>query len=112
MVFGDVIGRYPRIKFLLVHGGGFLPSGVSSTVGRSEQSRARDCRHRRKPPSINFFSIPARPVGARISGVMGSDYPFDMGTLECTRQVEALLIAEPEREQILGGAAMKLLALA
>jgi len=32
--------------------------------------------------------------------------------LECARQVEALSIAEPDREQILGGAAMKLLALA
>ena len=25
LVFGGVVGRYPRIKFLMVHGGGFVP---------------------------------------------------------------------------------------
>jgi aminocarboxymuconate-semialdehyde decarboxylase len=43
--------------------------------------------------------------------LLGSDYPFDMGTLECVRQVEALSIAETDKTIILGGAAMRLLAL-
>src|SRR5213079_2668293 len=44
--------------------------------------------------------------------LLGSDYPFDMGTLECVRQVEALSIAEADKATILGGAAGRLLGLA
>jgi aminocarboxymuconate-semialdehyde decarboxylase len=41
--------------------------------------------------------------------LLGSDYPYDMGTLECARQVRALSIPEADRATILGGLALKLL---
>jgi aminocarboxymuconate-semialdehyde decarboxylase len=41
--------------------------------------------------------------------LLGSDYPFDMGTLECARQVKALRIPDADRERILGGNAESLL---
>ncbi|HJZ43367.1 MAG TPA: hypothetical protein VJ233_06575 [Hyphomicrobiaceae bacterium] len=41
--------------------------------------------------------------------LLGSDYPFDMGTLECVRQVRALDIPEADKATILGGAAVALL---
>jgi aminocarboxymuconate-semialdehyde decarboxylase len=41
--------------------------------------------------------------------LLGSDYPFDMGTLECVRQVRALSLAEPDKATILGGAVRVLL---
>jgi aminocarboxymuconate-semialdehyde decarboxylase len=44
--------------------------------------------------------------------LLGSDYPYDMGTLECARQVRALSIPEADRATILGGLALKLLAAA
>jgi len=41
--------------------------------------------------------------------LLGSDYPYDMGTLECARQVRALSIPEADRATILGDLAQKLL---
>jgi aminocarboxymuconate-semialdehyde decarboxylase len=41
--------------------------------------------------------------------LMGSDYPFDMGELDCVARVEALAIAHASRDAILGGRADELL---
>jgi aminocarboxymuconate-semialdehyde decarboxylase len=41
--------------------------------------------------------------------VLGSDYPYDMGTLECVRQVKALSIADADKAAILAGTPLKLL---
>jgi len=40
--------------------------------------------------------------------LLGSDYPYDMGTLECARQVRALSIPQADRETILSGQVLKL----
>ena len=40
---------------------------------------------------------------------MGSDYPYDMGTGECVRQVDALWIEDAEKAAILNGNVVKLL---
>jgi hypothetical protein len=40
---------------------------------------------------------------------MGSDYPFDMGDLDCVARVEALAISRASRDAILGGRADELL---
>ncbi len=40
---------------------------------------------------------------------LGSDYPYDMGTLECARQVKALGISAGDRERILGGHAAEII---
>ena len=36
--------------------------------------------------------------------MLGSDYPYDMGTFECARQVKALSIADVDKVTILNGA--------
>jgi aminocarboxymuconate-semialdehyde decarboxylase len=41
--------------------------------------------------------------------LLGSDYPFDMGTLDGARQVRALPLSDPDKAAILGGAAQALL---
>jgi len=41
--------------------------------------------------------------------LLGSDYPFDMGTLDCARQVRALSVSDADKATILGGAVMALL---
>ena len=41
--------------------------------------------------------------------LLGSDYPYDMGTGECVRQVDALWIDHFEKAAILNGNAVKLL---
>jgi len=40
---------------------------------------------------------------------LGSDYPYDMGTMECVRQVRALGIAPADRDMILGNQAAAIL---
>jgi len=55
--------------------------------------------------SLAFLVGSAGP--ARV--LLGSDYPYDMGTLECVRQVKALAISEADKATVLGGEAWKLL---
>ena len=56
------------------------------------------------------------PPGGSFAGashvLLGSDYPFDMGTLECARQVKALSIPQADRATILWKGAASLLGVA
>jgi aminocarboxymuconate-semialdehyde decarboxylase len=122
LVFGGVIERHPRIKFLMVHGGGFVPY----QAGRFQhgwQVRAEPRANLKSPPDASLgrlyfdtllHSQPALQFLVSVCGasrvLLGSDYPFDMGTLECVRQVQALSVGEADKAAILGGAAMPLLA--
>jgi aminocarboxymuconate-semialdehyde decarboxylase len=121
LVFGGVVARYPNIKFFMVHGGGFLPY----QAGRWQHGwhvRPEPKLHLKEPPEASikrlyFDSIlhgqPALEFLVATYGaqhvLLGSDYPYDMGTLDCARQVAALRIAEPDRARILGGNAEVLL---
>jgi aminocarboxymuconate-semialdehyde decarboxylase len=121
LVFGGVVGRYPRIKFLMVHGGGFVPY-QAGRFRHGWQVRAEPRANLPSPPdaaleALYFDSIVhskaaleflvASAGAARV--LLGSDYPFDMGTLDCARQVRALAIPEADKTVILGGAARRLL---
>ena len=121
LVFGGVIERYPNINFLMVHGGGFLPY----QIGRFKhgwQVRGEPQARLKTPPDASldrlYFDtiLHGRPAleflisscgASRV--LLGSDYPFDMGTLDCVRQVRALAIPEGDKATILGGAAVALL---
>jgi aminocarboxymuconate-semialdehyde decarboxylase len=121
LVFGGVIERYPGIKFLMVHGGGFVPYQAgrfrhgwqvrseprAALKGSPEASLARlyfdTIVHGQ--PALEFLVSSAG--AARV--LLGSDYPFDMGTLDCVRQVRALPLAEPDKATILGGAVRTLI---
>jgi aminocarboxymuconate-semialdehyde decarboxylase len=121
LVFGGVIEQFPRIRFLMVHGGGFVPYQAGRwkhgwRVRPEPQARLKS------PPDASLDRLlfdtilhgqPAlgflvATVGAR-RVLLGSDYPFDMGTLEGVRQVRALPIPDADKAAILGGAALGLL---
>jgi aminocarboxymuconate-semialdehyde decarboxylase len=122
LVFGGVVERYQSIKFFMVHGGGFLPY----QAGRWQHGwhvRPEPKLHLKEPPEASikrlyFDSIlhgqPALEFLVQTFGapqvLLGSDYPYDMGTLDCARQVKALRIAGADRDRILGGNAQALLA--
>jgi aminocarboxymuconate-semialdehyde decarboxylase len=121
LVFGGVLQRYPKLKVLLVHGGGFVPYQSGRWV-HGWHVRPEPKTHIKEPPQpwIDRFYydsiLHAKPqleflvasVGAsRV--LLGSDYPYDMGTGECVRQVEALWIVEAEKAEILNGNAKRLL---
>jgi aminocarboxymuconate-semialdehyde decarboxylase len=121
LVFSGVIERYPGIKFLMVHGGGFVPY-QAGRFGHGWRVRPEPQAALKTPPDISldrlFFDtiVHSRPAleflvsSAGASRVLlGSDYPYDMGTLECARQVRALSLAEADKATILGGAVQALL---
>jgi aminocarboxymuconate-semialdehyde decarboxylase len=121
LVFGGVIERYPRIHFLMVHGGGFVPY-QAGRFKHGWQVRPEPRAKLASPPDASLDKlcfdtiVHGRPAleflvsscgAARV--LLGSDYPFDMGTLDCVRQVQALAISDADKATILGGAAISLL---
>jgi aminocarboxymuconate-semialdehyde decarboxylase len=121
LVFGGVIERHPRIKLLMVHGGGFVPyqAGrfrhgwhVRPEPRATLKAPPDDCLNRLHFDTIvhdqSVLQFLVSSAGAsRV--LLGSDYPFDMGTLDGVRQVQALSLAEPDKAAILGGAIQALL---
>jgi aminocarboxymuconate-semialdehyde decarboxylase len=121
LVFGGIIENFREIRFFMVHGGGFAPY----QAGRWEHGwhvRGEPKVNLKEPPAagikrLYFDTIlhgqPALEFLVKTFGpsqvMLGSDYPYDMGTLECVRQVRALPIPEPERATILGRQALILL---
>ena len=123
LVFGGVMERHPKLNVLLVHGGGFVPYQAGRWV-HGWHVRPEPKAHIDAPPTpwIDRFYydsiLHAKPqleflvasVGtSRV--LLGSDYPYDMGTGECVRQVKDLWIAEAEKNAILNGNAVRLLGL-
>src|SRR5215471_16449789 len=123
LVFGGVLERHPKLKVLLVHGGGFVPYQAGRWVHGWHVRGEPKVNVKQSPePWINRFyydtilhsqeslAFLIGSVGAsRV--LLGSDYPYDMGTDECVRQVRALSIPEADKGTVLGEAAWKLLGL-
>ncbi|MCC3267545.1 amidohydrolase family protein [Arthrobacter gengyunqii] len=109
LIFAGVLDRYPGLQLIAAHGGGYLPT----TLGRSDHAwrvrpEARGCA---EPPSsymkrMWFDSLTHSPAELRAlvaaAGadriLMGSDYPFDMGSEDPAGEVRAAGFS-PEDEQ-------------
>jgi aminocarboxymuconate-semialdehyde decarboxylase len=121
LVFGGVLERFPDITFCLCHGGGFLPYQAGRflhawRVRPEPKARLRESLEaslRRlhydtivhSPRALEFL---IDTVGAdRV--LLGSDYPFDMGNLDCVARVEALTLTSDRRDSVLGLRAAQLL---
>jgi aminocarboxymuconate-semialdehyde decarboxylase len=120
LVFGGVMERHPKLNVLLVHGGGFVPY---------QAGRWAHGWHVRPEPKVNVKASPepwidrfyydtilhARPQLEFLVGsagpsrvLLGSDYPYDMGTGECVRQVRALSVSDGDKAAILETNAVRL----
>jgi aminocarboxymuconate-semialdehyde decarboxylase len=120
LVFGGVMERHPKLKVCLLHGGGFTPYQAGRWVHGWNV---------RPEPKVNVKQSPqkwidrfyydtilhAKPmleflVGSVGAGrvLLGSDYPYDMGTFECARQVKALSINDADKAKVLEGNAVAL----
>jgi aminocarboxymuconate-semialdehyde decarboxylase len=122
LVFGGVMERYPNIKICLAHGGGFTPYQAGRWVhGWHVRNEPKKSLKVSPEASLRRFYydtiVHARPQLESLVGwagashvLLGSDYPYDMGTFECVRQVRAASISEADRATILGGQAAAMLA--
>jgi aminocarboxymuconate-semialdehyde decarboxylase len=120
LVFGGVLERHPKLKVCLVHGGGFVPYQAGRWVHGWKVRPEPQIHLKQSPqPWIERFYydtiLHAKPqleflvdsIGpARV--MLGSDYPYDMGTGECVRQVKALSISDADKATVLNGVATSL----
>jgi aminocarboxymuconate-semialdehyde decarboxylase len=121
LVFGGVMERHPKLNVLLVHGGGFVPYQAGRWAHGWHVRPEPKVNIKRSPepwidrfyydtilhakPQLEFLVASVGPTRV----LMGSDYPYDMGTGECVRQVDALWIDDTEKAAILNGNAVTLL---
>jgi aminocarboxymuconate-semialdehyde decarboxylase len=122
LIFGGVLERHPKLNFVMVHGGGFIPyQGMRWVHGWDVRPEPKV--HLKHSPekyldrflydtilhSKKTLEMLIAMVGAdRI--FLGSDYPYDMGMLDCVRHVKSLSISEGDRAKILHDHAAKILA--
>ena len=121
LIFGGVLERYPRLNFVMVHGGGFIPyQGGRWVHGWHVRPEPQvHLKHSPQPYLDRFLydtithSKPALEYLVSLAGAnrvfLGSDYPYDMGTGECVRQVRAANISAADRDIILGDHVAKIL---
>ena len=121
LIFSGVLERYPNLRFLLAHAGGFLPY----TWGRLDRGyRIQDPVTAKisKPPGeyltlLNFDTITHSAMALEYlvanfgadRVVLGSDYPYDMGDPEPVESLRRARIDRSSVEQIASGNACKLL---
>ncbi|MET7482341.1 amidohydrolase family protein [Streptomyces sp. NPDC005538] len=120
LVFTGVLDRFPRLKLVAAHGGGYLPT----YIGRSDHAwRVRqDARGCVELPSAYlrrmwFDALVYTPralrhlveeVGAdRV--VLGTDHPFDMGVDDPVARLDAAGLPPADRAAVAGGNALDLL---
>ena len=121
LIFDGVLERYPGLKIVVAHGGGFLPA-YSGRVDHAHGARP-DCRRviRKKPTSylrklyfdtIVFTHHQLEYLTAQWGAehiMLGTDYPYDMALPRAVQFVESADLAEREKMAILGGNAARLL---
>jgi aminocarboxymuconate-semialdehyde decarboxylase len=121
LYFGGVMDRYPKLKIMLAHGGGFTPYqaarwehgwAVRPEPKKNIKTQPKNIAHRffydtilHSAPVLEFM---INHVGAdRV--MLGSDYPYDMGMMNCVSHVRSLKISEADKTKILSTRAEALL---
>ena len=121
LYFGGVLDRHPKLTIVLAHGGGFTPY---------QAARWEHGWHVRPEPKKNIAKQPVdiakrfyydtilhsapvlefmiERVGAD-HVMLGSDYPYDMGMMDCVKHVRGLKISDADKATILSTRAQALL---
>jgi aminocarboxymuconate-semialdehyde decarboxylase len=120
LTFGGVMEKYPTLKILLVHGGGYVPYQYGRwTHGWGVRKEPQKFLTMDPEASVRRFYYdtithgkPALEYLVSLMGasriVLGSDYPYDMGNWELVREARALPISDADKVRILGGNAAAL----
>jgi len=124
IVFGGVLERHPRLKFVAAHGGGFL-GHYPARMDHAYKVRPECHDHIRRPPTSYMkkiyydtvvFSHAQLEHLVKLWGadhvVIGTDYPYDMGYYKPVGFVnDAKRLTRAQKNAIIGGNAAKLLRL-
>jgi aminocarboxymuconate-semialdehyde decarboxylase len=121
LVFGGVLERFPNIRFCLCHGGGYVPYQAGRFI-HAWQVRAEPKVRLNESPEASLRRLyydtivhSERALQFLIDSagadhvLLGSDYPFDMGNLDCVARVDALPVPQQVRDTVLGKCAAELL---
>ncbi|MGC9381889.1 amidohydrolase family protein [Streptomyces sp. MH13] len=121
LVFSGVLDRHPGLKLIAAHGGGYLPThiGRSDHAWSARPDASAGCAH---PPSsylkrLYFDSLVHDPHVlrelVRVAGadrvLLGSDFPFDMGTGDPVGALRAARLSEADTAAVRGANAAALL---
>lgn len=121
MILGGVFERFPDLRLLVVHGGGYLPFYFSRT-DHAYAVRPETRRHIPRPPSEYLHKLffdttvfAARDVEYLVGEfgadhvLMGTDYPYDMGPTDPLAFLETPVLTPADHGLIVGGNAARLL---
>ncbi len=112
LIFGGILDRFPDLKVMLAHGGGYFPYQIGRfNKGYQERKESRTCKEEPSfylnrfyfdtltfhPKSLEFL---INLVGKE-HVLLGSDYPFDMGTLKPCEMVEACDFSDEVKQNIM-----------
>lgn len=122
LIFGGVLDRYPKLKFCVAHGGGYL-AHYHARMDHGWKARPDASTVLKKKPSsylkkfyfdtITFDAGLLQHLIERVGAkqvLLGSDYPYDMGDEDPVGFVNRLqVLSNADRDRILGGNAARLL---
>jgi aminocarboxymuconate-semialdehyde decarboxylase len=122
LYFGGVMDRHPKLTVVLAHGGGFTPYQAArwehgwqvrpepkKNISRQPVNIAKRFYYDTILHSAPVLEFMIGHVGAdRV--LLGSDYPYDMGMMDCVKHVRSLKISDADKAAILSGRAQSLLA--
>jgi aminocarboxymuconate-semialdehyde decarboxylase len=122
LIFGGVMDRYPKLKVMLAHGGGFTPYqaarwehgwAVRPEPKKNVPAQPRNIRRRFLYDTILHSSDTLEAMIGLVGAdhvMLGSDYPYDMGMVDCVQHVRGLKISDSDKTSILSGNFEKFLA--
>ena len=122
LIFDGVLDRYPKLKFVAPHGGGFL-AFYPARMDHAHGARS-DCRQiiKKKPTSylkkFHFDTITHSQAMLRTlidtygadHVLLGTDYPYDMGVERPVQFIDGVArLSRDDKAKIMGGTAARLL---
>jgi aminocarboxymuconate-semialdehyde decarboxylase len=120
LIFDGVLERYPNLKIIAAHGGGFLPA-YSGRIDHAWGARSDSHAGLPKPPStylkkfyLDTIVFTPHQLEALVAlfGVekilLGTDYPYDMADYDPIEHIMSAKLGAEDQAAICGGNARKL----